>query len=77
MRCRLYSQRVYLALNTKDGKNFAVKLPNPDTHMQTNAQIILKEAAVLRQLEHPNILKCYHFSQTGNQIDRDGSVQHK
>jgi len=77
MRRSLSSRSVYLGLNIKNGKNFAVKLPNPETNLQYNSRIILKEATVMRQMDHPNILKCHHFSQTGQQTDRNGTVHQK
>jgi len=77
MRCSLSSRRVLLGLNIKNGKYYAVKLPNSDSDLQYNTRIIFNEARILQQMDHPNILKCHHFSQTGLQTERVGGFYQK
>jgi len=49
--------RVYLAIQAGSGRQVAVKLLPPETATTVNAERFLREIAVTRTLEHPNILQ--------------------
>jgi len=56
---------VLLGLNTKDGREYAVKISNPDTDQEQNFYAILKECRLMMELDSPHIIKCLHFSNQG------------
>jgi serine/threonine protein kinase len=54
-----------LGLNSQDGKQYAIKVSNPDTDQEQNFYAIIKECNLMMELDHPNIIKCLHFSNQG------------
>lgn len=52
--------KVFVVNNTKDGKQYAAKLLNPDNMLKSKDQImLLREVQILRKLDHPSIVKFY------------------
>ena len=66
-----------LGLNTKDGKEYAIKISNPDTDQEQNFYAIVKECNLMKELDHPNIIRCLHFSNQGVYRAPSGQTREK
>ncbi|KAK8883844.1 hypothetical protein M9Y10_042943 [Tritrichomonas musculus] len=52
--------KVFVVNNTKDGKQYAAKLLNPDNMLKSKDQMmLLREVQILCKLDHPSIVKFY------------------
>ena len=53
--------KVHQSTNVKNGLEFAIKsiqLPYSEEHRQ----LIMREKEAMRRMDHPNVVKCFHFT---------------
>lgn len=66
-----------LGLNIKDGKEYAIKISNPDTNQEENFYAIVKECNLMAELDHPHIIRCLHYSNQGVYRAPNGATREK
>lgn len=59
--------------NLNDGKNYAVKILNPDTNYESNLRAFTTEAKILNELNHPNIVKLHEHGLDGVLTEPNGT----
>jgi|JI6StandDraft_1071083.scaffolds.fasta_scaffold11740_3 serine/threonine protein kinase len=61
-----YTSKVYKC--SKDGSNetFAIKVVDLKKYSASNREMLESEVSIVRQLDHPNIIKCYDVMLTSN-----------
>lgn len=68
-----YNSIVALGMDTRDGEKYAIKIIRDTSHIASNIRAILNETKVLKNLDHPNIIKLKEVKDNGNYVRPDGT----
>lgn len=68
-----YNSIVKLGMDTRDGQYYAIKIIRDTSHIDSNIKAILNETKVLKNLDHPNIIKLKEVKDDGEYVRPDGT----